>query len=62
MSSSQLPPLDPLAERGLNLTRRRFFGLGAKTLGAGLGAMALHSLAPGGPLFAAPATGPGASA
>ena len=58
MSSSQLPPLDPLAERGLNLTRRRFFGLGAKTLGAGLGAMALHSLAPGGPLFAAPATGP----
>jgi hypothetical protein len=56
MSRSDLP-LDPLAERGLNLTRRRFFSLGAKTVGAGLGAMALNSLAPSSPLLGAPLLG-----
>jgi len=35
---------DPRAELGLNLTRRRFFGLSARTLGAGLGALALDSV------------------
>lgn len=35
---------NPLDERALLLTRRRFFGLGAKTLGAGLGTLALKSL------------------
>jgi len=56
MSRMPEPPQDPLAERGLHLTRRRFFSLGAKTVGAGLGAMALSSLAPA----AAPLLGPGA--
>ncbi len=44
---SRLPPgtpPDPREEFALNLTRRRFFGLGARTLGAGLGALALQSL------------------
>jgi hypothetical protein len=41
---SPQPPHDPREELALNLTRRRFFGLGARTLGAGLGAMALGSL------------------
>jgi len=50
--------LDPLSERGLNLTRRRFFSLSAKTVGAGLGAMALQSLTPGSPLFGAAAPAP----
>ncbi len=36
--------MDPIRERQLALTRRRFFGLGAASVGAGLGAMALGSL------------------
>ena len=32
--------LDPFAEHRLMLTRRRFFGLTAQSLGAGLGALA----------------------
>jgi hypothetical protein len=37
-------PLDPLRERELLMTRRRFFGKAASSLGAGFGAMALSSL------------------
>jgi uncharacterized protein (DUF1501 family) len=36
--------MNPIRERQLGLTRRRFFGLGAAGVGAGLGAMALGSL------------------
>lgn len=36
--------MDPIRERQLELTRRRFFGVGAASVGAGLGAMALGSL------------------
>ena len=53
MSPSHEHP-DPRAELGLNLTRRRFFGLGARTVGAGLGAMALTGA---GRLCAAPRDG-----
>ena len=35
---------NPLNDANLLLTRRRFFGLGAKTLGAGLGTLAMQSL------------------
>jgi hypothetical protein len=43
-SMNDSAPLDPLAEHRLMLTRRRFFGLTAKSLGAGFGALALDSL------------------
>ena len=36
--------MDPLELHYLNLTRRRFFGLAAKSVGAGLGSMAISSL------------------
>ncbi|MGE3172982.1 MAG: DUF1501 domain-containing protein [Planctomycetota bacterium] len=39
-----MSPLDPLAERALQLTRRRFFGRAAGSLGAVLGTSALHDL------------------
>jgi uncharacterized protein (DUF1501 family) len=51
-------PLDPLQERELMLTRRRFFGLSARSLGAGLGAMALQSILPKSALAATPIHGP----
>ena len=38
------PPLHPLEEHYLSLTRRRFFGMAAHTMGAGLGTLALSSL------------------
>ncbi|MDA1260406.1 MAG: DUF1501 domain-containing protein [Planctomycetota bacterium] len=44
--NSDLPP-DFHARRRLQLTRRRFFGLGAQSIGAGLGALALNSLTGG---------------
>jgi hypothetical protein len=37
-------PLHPLEEHYLSLTRRRFFGMAARTMGAGLGTLALSSL------------------
>jgi len=54
------PPFfpDPLQERELMLTRRRFFGLSARSLGAGLGAMALQSILPKSALAATPTHGP----
>lgn len=54
------PPFspDPLQERELMLTRRRFFGLSAHSLGAGLGAMALQSILPKSALAATPTLGP----
>ena len=46
---------DPLSERKLLLTRRRFFGLGAGSLGAAMGGASLASLLTGGRASAAPA-------
>jgi Protein of unknown function (DUF1501) len=37
-------PLHPLEEHYLSLTRRRFFGMAARTVGAGIGTLALSSL------------------
>ncbi|MBO45801.1 MAG: sulfatase [Planctomycetes bacterium] len=37
-------PLDPLQERNLLLTRRRFFDISARSIGAGLGALGLQSI------------------
>ena len=39
-----LDSLDPLRAHDLLMTRRRFFGKAAKSLGAGFGALAMHSL------------------
>jgi hypothetical protein len=39
--------MHPVEEHYLDITRRRFFGIAAQTVGAGLGAMALGSLLPG---------------
>jgi uncharacterized protein (DUF1501 family) len=47
--------MDPLRAHGLELTRRRFFGTAAASIGAGLGTLALGSLLGEGRLFAAPA-------
>jgi hypothetical protein len=46
--------MEPLDERRLLLTRRRFFGRAAGSLGAGLGALALEQLLGPAKLFAAP--------
>jgi uncharacterized protein (DUF1501 family) len=51
--------MDPIEERCLELTRRRFFGRAAATIGSGLGTLALGSLLSEGRLCAAPSTGPG---
>jgi uncharacterized protein (DUF1501 family) len=53
--------MDPLQAHGLELTRRRFFGRAASTIGSGLGTLALGSLLSEGRLFGAPSTGPGAA-
>ena len=45
---------DPLEEYLRNLTRRRFFGAMASTMGAGIGSLALGSLMKGGSAHAAP--------
>jgi uncharacterized protein (DUF1501 family) len=47
--------MDPRQAHGLELTRRRFFGTAAASIGAGLGTLALGSLFSQGRLFAAPA-------
>lgn len=47
-----MTPLDPLAEHALRLTRRRFFGTAARSLGAVLGTAGLA------PLLADPVPGP----
>jgi hypothetical protein len=39
--------MDPLKQRALDLTRRRFFGLAGRSIGAGLGALALGDLLAG---------------
>ncbi len=49
--------MDPLEERLLDITRRRFFGKAAATLGAGLGSLALGSLLSENRLFAEPSLG-----
>ena len=41
--------MDPLEDYLLNLTRRRFFGVAAKSIGAGLGSAALASMLGAGP-------------
>jgi hypothetical protein len=46
--------MEPLDERRLLLTRRRFFGRAAGSLGAGLGALASGALLGPAKLFAAP--------
>jgi uncharacterized protein (DUF1501 family) len=53
--------MDPRQALGLELTRRRFFGRAAATIGSGLGTLALGSLLSEGRLFGAPSTGPGAA-
>jgi uncharacterized protein DUF1501 len=49
---------DPIQERSLELTRRRFFGRAATTIGAGLGTMALSSLLGTEQAFGAPESAP----
>ena len=46
--------MHPFEQHRLGLTRRRFFGQVAGTVGAGLGAMALEQLLGPGRIFAAP--------
>ena len=36
--------MDPIEQRYLDLTRRRFFGVAGRTLSAGIGSMAFASL------------------
>ncbi len=50
-------PTDPREERCVELTRRRFFGRAARSVGSGLGFLALSSLATGRRVLAAPADG-----
>ncbi|MBK7405923.1 MAG: DUF1501 domain-containing protein [Phycisphaerales bacterium] len=61
---SELTPhgSDPLEQYLLNMTRRRFFGMAGRSIGAGLGAAALSSLIGARPAMAGPpdlAAGPG---
>jgi uncharacterized protein (DUF1501 family) len=49
--------MDPIEDYLMNLTRRRFFGVAARSIGAGLGAAALASLMGTGPAQGQPATG-----
>ncbi|MFN0135642.1 MAG: DUF1501 domain-containing protein [Phycisphaerae bacterium] len=51
--------MDPIEEQYLNITRRRFFGVAARSVGAGLGSMALASLLRAGePPIVAPSGAP----
>jgi len=54
--------MHPLEAHALDMTRRRFFGRAASTIGAGLGTLALGSLLSEGRLFAAPSAGPNGAA
>ena len=54
--------MHPLEEHYLDLTRRRFFGAAAKSLGAGIGSLALASLLHAGPPDNNPVTLPSAAA
>ena len=54
--------MDPIQERQLGLTRRRFFAQCARGVGAGLGALALEQLLGPAKLFAAPSLGEAARA
>jgi hypothetical protein len=53
--------MNPIEEHRLNMTRRRFFGQAAATLGAGVGGLALSSLL-GGRALASPASSPASAA
>ena len=53
------PNVDPLRAHQLGMTRRRFFGLGARSVGAGLGALALRSMAGASRLGNVSLSGPG---